>query len=141
MSTRIATKGAVVKHGSSATPTTTLAGVRSVELIGGTREMIDATCHDSSTTKEYIPAPLRDTLGLRVTLAHDPADTGHEALRAAWAAATLYYLTLILPDTGAAQWALSGYITDFLPAQLNPDTGLLEAVFTYKANAVETFTQ
>jgi hypothetical protein len=141
MSTRIATKGAIIKHGASATPTTTLAGVRSISVSDGARAMIDATCHDSATTKEYIPAPLRDTLGLTIVLAHDPADTGHEAIRAAYAAATPYYLTLVLPDAGAAQWALLGIITSFLSAQLNPDTGLLESTFTYKATASETFTQ
>jgi len=103
--------------------------------------MINATCHDSVTTLEYIPAPLRDTASLTVRLAHDPADTDHEAIRAAYAAATKYYLTLVLPDAGAAQWAFSGYITSFIPQEMNPETGLLETVFTYKADTAETFTQ
>jgi len=141
MSTRIATKGSIIKHGASATPTTALAGIRGISVGDGAREMINATCHDSATTLEYIAAPLRDTLMLTVTLAEDPADTGHEAIRAAYAAATLYYFTLVLPDAGAAQWALSGYITSFLVGQLNPETGLLESVFTYKATSAETFTQ
>jgi hypothetical protein len=141
MSTRIAAKGAIVKHGSSASPSTALAGIRSVSVSDGAREMINATCHDSSDTKEYISAPLRDTLGLTVTLAHDPADSGHEAIRAAYAANTPYFLTLVLPDAGAAQWALSGVITSFLPAQLNAETGLLESAFTFKATVAETFEQ
>jgi len=141
MSTRIATKGAVVKHGSSATPTTTLAGVRRVELLEGSRGMINATCHDSATTKEYIPEPLRDTLGLNIVLAHDPADTGHEAIRAAYAAKTKYYFTLIMPDAGVAQYELGGYITSFLPAEFNPESGLMEATVTFKADGVETYTQ
>lgn len=141
MSTRIATKGAQIKHGASATPTTVLAGVRSIAVTGGERGMIDATCHDSSTTREYIKAPLRDTFGLNVTLAHDPADTGHEAIRAAYAAGTLYYLTLILPDAGAAQWELSGTITNFTPAQLSPEDNVLECTFTFKAHGADTFTQ
>lgn len=140
MSTRIATKGAIIKHAATATPTVTLAGVRSVQMNGGERGMIESTCHDS-TTREYIVAPLADTFGLTITVAHDPADTGHEAIRAAQAAGTLYYLTLILPDTGAAQWALSGYFTGYTPAQASPTDGLLECTFTFKANAAATFTQ
>jgi hypothetical protein len=141
MSTRIATKGTVIKHGPSATPTTPLAGIRSITPSDGLRAMIGATCHDSATTDEYIKRPIRDTLGLTVTLAHDPADTGHEAIRAAWAAGTLYYFVLALPDAGAAQWELFGYITSFLDAQMNAETGLLEAVFQFKASGAETFTQ
>lgn len=141
MSTRIATKGALIKHGATASPSTNLAGVRGVSVGDGQRQMIDATCHDSTTTTEYISAPLRDTQSLTVTLAHDPADTGHEAIRAAYAANTKYFITVVLPDVGAAQWAFSGYVTSFLPAQLNPTTGLLESTFTYKADSAETFTQ
>lgn len=141
MSTRIATKGAIIKHGASSSPTTAIPGIRSIQVSGGERAMINATCHDSSSTLEYIAAPLRDTLTLTVTLAHDPADTEHEALRAAYAAKTLEYQTIVLPDAGTAQWALSGYITSFLSGQLNPETGLLETVYTFKAIGAETFTQ
>jgi len=142
MSTRIATKGTLVKHGASAAPSTNLAGVRSVQPGDGLRAMINATCHDSSTTLEYIPAPLRDTQSLAITIAYDPADTGHEAVRAAYAAATKYYFTLVLPDAGNAQWAFSGYITSFLVSgNVDPETGLLEATINYKADAAETFTQ
>jgi hypothetical protein len=141
MSTRIATKGAVIKHGASATPSTALAGIRAITPGGGQRQMINATCHDSSTDMEYIKAPLKDTKELTVVIAYDPADTGHEAIRAAYEAGTLYYLTLVLPDTGAAQWEKSGTVTSFLPAQLNPETGLLESIFTFKAHGASTFTQ
>lgn len=142
MSTRIPTKGAIIKYGSSATPTTALAGIRSIAPGDGQRAMIDSTCHDDSVTKSYVPAPLRDTDSLTVVLAYDPADVGHEAIRAAYAAGTNpYYLTLILPDAGAAQWAKTGTITSFVPAQLNPDTGLLESTFTFKATGADTFTQ
>lgn len=141
MSTRIATKGAVIKHGASATPTTSLAGIRAITVGDGQRSMIEGTCHDDSTTKSYLKAPLRDTDSLSVTLAYDPADSGHEAVRAAYAAGTTYYLTLILPDAGTAQWEQVGIITSFVVGQLNPDTGLLEATFTYKATSAATFTQ
>jgi hypothetical protein len=141
MSNRIATKGAIVKHGSSVTPTTTLSGVRRVELSDGSRGMINATCHDSTSTKEYIPEQLRDTLGLNIVIAHDPADAGHEAIRAAYAAITKYYFTLVMPDAGAAQYALAGYITNFLPGSFDPESGLMEATISFKADSVETYTQ
>jgi hypothetical protein len=141
MSTRIASKGAIVKYAATATPTNVIPGVRSVATTIGSRAMIDATCHDDSSTKNLIPAPLRDTVSLDITIAHDPANAHHEAIRAAHIAGTLHYVAVVLPDAGAAQWEVSGYWTDFgLPA-LNPDTGLMECVLKFKANAVETFTQ
>jgi hypothetical protein len=141
MSTRIAAKGAIIKHAATATPTVVLAGVRSVAITTGSRQMINATCHDSSAVMDFIPAPLRDTDSLDVTLAYDPADTGHEAIRAVKDAGTLYYLTLILPDSGAASWAQSGYVTSFSVPALNPETGILEATFSFKASAAATFSQ
>lgn len=141
MSTRIASKGAIAKYAATATPTNVIAGTRSVAITIGDRPMIDATCHDDSDTKNYIPAPLRDTVSVDITIAHDPADTGHEAIRAAHAAGTLHYLTIVLPDAGAAEWALSGYWTSFGVPALNPDTGLMECSLKFKAAGAETFTQ
>lgn len=141
MSTRIASKGAIAKYAATATPTNVIPGTRLVAIVVGGRPMIDATCHDSSTTKEYVAAPLRDTVGVDITIAHDPANSHHEAIRAAMAAGTLHYLTVVLPDIGAAEWAMSGYWTDFGVPALNPDTGLMEAVIKFKAAGVETFTQ
>jgi hypothetical protein len=93
MSTRIASKGAIAKYAATATPTNVIPGVRSVAVTVGSRAVIDSTCHDSTTTKEYIPAPLRDTNSVDITVAHDPANSHHEAIRAAHAAGTLHYLT------------------------------------------------
>lgn len=141
MSTRIASKGATAKYAATATPTNVIPGVRQVAITIGSRPLIDATCHDSTTTKDYVSAPLRDTVGIDITIAHDPANTHHEAIRAAMAAGTLHYLAIVLPDAGAAQWEVSGYWTDFGVPALNPDTGLMEAVLKFKAIAAETFTQ
>lgn len=141
MSTRYATKGGIVKHGASATPTTNLAGVRNIAIAGGDRQLIDASCHDSTGTKEYILSPLRDTMDLTITVAWDPADTGHEAIRAAFAANTKYYLTVVFPDGGNAQYAFEGYFTNVQPQALNPTDGIMESVFSFKATAAETYTQ
>lgn len=141
MSTRIASKGAIAKYATTSAPTNVIAGVRSVAITIGSRPMIDATGHDDTSTKNYIPAPLRDTIDVEITVAHDPANAGHEAIRAAHAAGTLHYLVIVLPDAGAAQWEASGYWTEFGVPSMNPDTGLLECTLKFKSNAVETFTQ
>lgn len=141
MSTRIACKGAQLKYAATATPTNIIPGLRSVALTIGDRELINATCHDSTATKEYIAALLRDTAGIECTIAYDPAATAHEAIRAAQAAGTLHYLTIVLPDTGAAEWALSGYWLSFGMPTLNPETGLMESTLKFKASGAETFTQ
>lgn len=138
---KIAAKGAVVKSGSAATPTTSLTQVKSVSLTIGAREMLGATTHDSATTKDYLASPLRDTNGVEIELIYDPSDATHEAVRAAHAAGTLWYFTLVLPDAGTAQWAMSGYITDFSVPSLDPETGVVTSTLSYKANAVDTFTQ
>lgn len=140
MSTKIANKGHIVKSGSSATPTTTLPGVLDVTPTGGEREMIPASTQDTTSVEENIPNPLRKARGLNIKIAYDPADAVHEAIRAAHAAATPWYLTHILPDAGAAQWALLGIITKFV---VGPGTidGLLVAEIEFMATAAEAFTQ
>lgn len=140
MSTKYAAKGTKVLAGAAATPTTEVPAIKEVALTGGDREMIDVTNQQSSGTEESIPNPLRKIRQIEVTLFYDPADTVHERLRAAHANATLEYQTLVLPDTGAAQWAFSGYITAFTVPTLGV-TGALEATYTFVASASEGFTQ
>lgn len=136
---KIPALGAIVKYGASASPTTELAQVKSVSFDQGSREQIDTTTHDNTVSKEYQDAKLRDTASLEITILYDPANSGHEAVRAAHAAGTLYYITLVLPDSGAAQFALSGYFTDFSIAPLVTN-GAIEATIRFKANAADTFT-
>lgn len=138
---KIAAKGTIIKSGSSASPTTTLTQVKSVNPTIGEREMLNSTTHDSTTTKDYVSAPLRDTAGLEIEICYDPDDATHEAVRAAHAAGTLWYFTLILPNTGAAQWALVGYIKGFSIGGLDPETGLIMATISFKGSTAETFTQ
>jgi hypothetical protein len=138
---KIASKGVLVKSGSAATPTTNLAQVRSVSLTIGEREMINTTTPDSTTSKDYISAPLRDTNQVEIEIAYDPANSTHEDVRAAHAAGTKWYFTVVLPDAGAAQWAMAGTITGFSIPALDAESGLLIANITYRADTVDTFTQ
>lgn len=136
---KISGKGIKLKHGTSATPTTELGGIESVAFNPGDVELIEVTTHES-TQREYVDSGLRDTPEISGVILYDPTDTGHESLRAAHAARTLYYLTIILPDGGTAQWACSGYFTKFEI----PSTGVREALkvnFTFKVKTAETFTQ
>lgn len=138
---KIAAKGVIAKYAATATPTTAIAQLLELSLNIGDRGMINATTHDSTTTKDYIVEPLRDTNEVSGKICYDPANTVHELMRNHNASGTKGYLTVILPDAGAAQWDMSGYITRFGIPTLNPETGKLEADFTFKADTVDTFTQ
>lgn len=138
---KIAAKGVIVKTGSAATPSTSLANVKSVSIDTGSREMINTTTHDSATTKDYIPAPLRDTVSAEISLVWDPAAATHDELVDAHLAGTKWYFTFIMPDAGAAAFACGGYITGLSVPSLDPETGALMCTVSYKADSAETFTQ
>jgi predicted secreted protein len=136
---KISAKGMILKIATTATPTTSLLGLRTIGFNQGAREQIDVTTHDSTVTKEHVDSGLRDTPEIGLTLIYDPADTIHELVRAAHAAGTLVYFTIVLPDTGAAAWACSGHVTQFeIPNRGVGDP--LEANITLKAKVAETFT-
>jgi len=138
---KIPTKGVIVKTGNASSPTTNLANVKTAVFTPGKREMIKATTHDDSNTDSYVPRPLRDTGDGKIVVLWDPDNATHEDIRAAHAAGTKWYFTKIMPNTGAAQWACSCYITDFQPGEFDTETGLMEATILFKADAVETYTQ
>lgn len=139
MSIKYSAKGAKIKAGATTTPTTEIPAIKEVGMTGGERTMIDVTNHQTTNTKEQIPEPLRDVRTLEATIFYDPADTEHERLRAAYEAGTLEYWTFVLPDTGAAQWAFSGYITGMTIPTLGT-TGALESTLTFTAAGAPTFT-
>jgi hypothetical protein len=138
---KIASKGVVVKTGVAATPTVTLPGVKSVSFDFGSREMIPVTSHDSTVTKEYIPAPLRDTVSAEIELFWDPAAVTHDEILDAYLAGTKWYFTFIMPDAGAATVVTAGYLTNVSVPSLDPETGALMATASFKADSAETFTQ
>lgn len=137
---KISAKGVKIKHGTSANPTDVLAHLDTVTINVGDRELIDVTTHDSpGGTREFVDSGVRDTTELEVAIKYAPGNAGHEAIRAAHAAGTLYYHTLIMPDAGEAQWTAAGYITKFNV----PNGGVVEglkATYTFKAKGAETFT-
>lgn len=139
MATKTAAKGWVAKYAATATPTTTIDNLRSVRLGGGSREMLNATTHGSSSAKEYLPAPLRDTNEIAIRFLYDPADTIHELVRAHWSAGTKGYLTLVAPDTGAANFIHQGNVTEWQVIDQDPETGLMEVEITFKGDQVDTF--
>lgn len=139
MSTKYAAKGAKIKAGATATPTTEIPGLKEVGMTGGDRTMIDVSNHASVNTKEQIPEPLRDVRTIEAVIFYDPDDTEHERLRASYEAGTLEYWTFVLPNTGAAQWAFSGYITGMTIPTLGV-TGALESTLTFTAAGAPTFT-
>jgi hypothetical protein len=132
-------KGVVVKAALTATPTTTVDQAAEVSFGGGDRTLIDTTTHDSTTTKDYIDSGLRDTAEIDVTGEYDPANAVHEILRAAQAAGTLVYVTLVLPDTGAATIVMSGIVISFNVPSMTPG-GSLKYSFRFKATTADTFT-
>lgn len=138
--TKISAFNIVIKAAATATPTVVIAGLREIGFNGGDRAQIDSTTRDDTVVKSWLPHPLRDVRSLEIVCAYDPADTQHERMRAAHAAITREYQTLILPDTGAAQWALTGYIMKFSLPSLAAD-GVLEFSYQFIADAAETFTQ
>lgn len=140
MASKFASKGWVAKYAATATPTTTIDNLRSVRIGGGGREMLNSTTHGSSTTKDYIPSPLRDTNEVTLRFLYDPADTIHELVRNHWSAGTKGFLTLVSPDTGAANFVHEGNVTDWQTTDQDPETGLLEVEITFKASVADTFT-
>lgn len=143
---KYAAKGVIIKFGTAATPTAVVSGIESVGINLGERGLVETTTHDSTTTRDYEDSKLRDTEEITATIVYDPADAVHEALRAAHATGAAgnsgnpYYLTLVLPDAGAAQWAASGFVTRFEVPNLGAANDPLRASFTFKAKSVSTFT-
>lgn len=139
MATKFAAKGAIAKYAATATPTTTIDNLLEVSITVGARGMINTTTHGSTTTKDHMVEPLRETNEVSGKIMYDPADTIHELMRSHHSAGTLGYLTLVLPDAGAAQWAGSGYITSYQIEGMTPE-GELAVRIRFKYTSVETFT-
>lgn len=136
---KIKAKGVILKYGDSASPTTTIPQTADISMDAGAWDRADTTTHDTSgVVKNYITI-LREPASVDVSVLLDPADTAHEWVRASHASGDQKYLTLVLPDAGAAQFALRGHITNYA---INSATvgGMLQASFTFAADSVETFT-
>jgi len=132
-------KGVIVKYAATATPTTEITQKAEVSFEDGDRTLIDTTTHETTTARSYSDSGLRDTFAVGLRLLLDPADTIHELIRSHHNAGTIGYLTLVLPDAGAAQWAGSGIWTSFNIEGMTAD-GMLAARGRFKFTSVESFT-
>lgn len=139
MSTKIKAKGVVIKYGDTASPTTTIPQLAEVTFDNGQWDRAETTTHDTSgLTKTYVTT-LKEPSSVDVRVFLDPADTAHAWLISAADGGGDKYLTVILPDAGTAQWALTGNVTNLKTSALTPG-GLIEASFTFAGNAAHTFT-
>lgn len=133
-------KGWVLKYGAIAIPNTTIDNHTNVDFNPGARSMINTANHSDTTIKSRIKEPLRDAPQVTFSFLYDPADTIHELLRSHHSAGTKGYLTILAPDSGTAEWALIGYVTDWAISGQDAESGRLEVAITFMADAVETFT-
>lgn len=136
---KVKSKGTILKYGDAATPITTMSQHAEVSFDNGQWDRIETTTHDTSgSTKTYVTT-MKEPSSVDVRILLDPALTEHAWVIAAADSGNEKYLTLVLPDAGAAQWALVGHITNLSIGALTP-TGLVEASFTFNSNASHTFT-
>lgn len=85
-----------------------LAEPLSVNWTGISRPVIDTTSHATTGSKTFQPGDLIDWGELEVELNFVPGTTIATAMAAAAEAVTVTF-----PDTGAATWACSGFMTGF----------------------------
>jgi predicted secreted protein len=107
-STAKAAFGTKLKKGSTA-----IAELTSIGAVGVTREMIDATSHDSTDAyKEYIPG-LIDTAELSIEGILNKGDAGQTALLTDLEAGTCDSYTIEGPTGNAFSFAFSAYVTAY----------------------------
>ena len=101
--------------------TTAIAELTSIGVVGVTREMIDATSHDSADAyKEYIPG-LIDTAELSIEGILDKADAGQTALLTDLEAGTCDSYTITGPTGNAFSYAFDAYVTAYNAGPFNYD--------------------
>ena len=101
--------------------TVAIAELTSIGAVGVTREMIDATSHDSADGyKEYIPG-LIDTAELPIEGILDKGDAGQTALLTDLEAGTLGSYTITGPTGNAFSYAFDAYVTAYNAGPFNYD--------------------
>lgn len=136
---KIKAKGVILKYGDTSSPTTTIPQSAEVSLDLGAWDRTDITTHDTSGVTKVYDTVLKEPASVEVNVMLDPADTAHAWLISSHAAGTLKYLTLVLPDAGGAEFALSGHVTALSISGLTPG-GFVNAAFTFAAAGAHTFT-
>lgn len=115
-STAKAAFGTKLKKGATA-----IAELTSIGAVGVTREMIDATSHDSADGyKEYIPG-LIDTAELPIEGILNKGDAGQTALLTDLEAGTLGSYTITGPTGNAFIYAFKAYVTAYNAGPFNYD--------------------
>lgn len=136
---KVKAKGVVIKYGDSVTPTTTIPQLAEISFDAGQWDRVETTTHDTSGVTKNYDATLKEPSALDVRILLDPADTAHAWLISSNLSATARYMTFILPDTGSAQWAMTGHVTNFSIGGLSVG-GMVEASFTFSSSVADTFT-
>lgn len=137
---KIKAKGVVLKYGDSSNPSTNMSQVAEISYDAGTWDRTDTTTLDTSgSTKTYEPT-LKEPPSVEVKIMLDPAGVDHDWVIDSHAAGTTKYLTLVLPDAGAAAWALVGHITALTVGGITPG-GFVELNFTFSGSGADTYTQ
>lgn len=131
--------GIILKFATTATPTPVVTEVGSVGIDTGKLGLLDVTPH-GATQEKKVSTGIRGLPVVNFDIFYKPGDAVHEAIRAAHAAGTVCYLTVILPDAGAAQYDLTGHVTAFDMPKAGPKDSLQRNV-TFEATTGETFTQ
>lgn len=139
---KIKSKGLVLKFETANPPTVVIAQLGDGTLNLGERSgALDVTSHDNSTGElDKLDDGFKEPFSFDGELFLDPANSGHEAIRAAHASpAGTERATVILPDTGAAQWTGPVRVKSFtIPV---PVKGVLKANISIEGMGAATFTQ
>jgi hypothetical protein len=136
------TKGLVFKFESANPPTVVIAQLGDGTLNLGEREaLLDTTSHDNSTGEtEHLDNGFKAPWSFDAEIFFDPANTGHEALRAAHASPnTSDRGMIVLPDTGAAQ--ITGPVRIKSMTIPVPVKGVLKANISVEGLSAGTYSQ
>lgn len=136
------TKGLQFKFEAANPPTVVIAQLGDGTLNLGEREaLLDVTSHDNSTGEtDHLDNGFKAPWSFDAEIYFDPANTGHEALRAAHASPGASDRGMvIIPDTGAAQITGPCRIKSFsVPV---PVKGALKAMISVEGLTAGTYTQ
>lgn len=135
------TKGLIFKFGASNPPTTAVAQCGDGSINFGEREsLIDATTHDNSNgVSDMLDNGFKTPMSFDGELLFDPADTQHEAIRAAQESGATNYVQLVLPDTGNATLTAAVRVKSFSVPM--PVKGKLVAQISVEGLGAHTYAQ
>ncbi len=131
-----ATQGTLLKLSISSVFTTVGQRVR-VKPAELTRAKIETTDLDSTWETSIAGIPRAGEIELEIN--YDAAAATHAALWSSFGLGTVESWKLILADTGAAEYAFTGYITSFMPSEAVTD-GLQKAMLKIQISGAVVLT-